>query len=369
MLSNFFGSMHLKMDYERFQFSPSHGFCSDQEPLRCIPGLEKHSALLHTVPTTFTPSSVESLPMFTEFNSLSLIELECAFVIHTMLNSAYYWHSSEPNMTIPANLAIPTLRLSRMLQRPPIMDVVGHVYNNWKYIDPAGPFHPSNIDSIWNFSGTRDEVNFIHYTNYVEALGVPAVEGIYQIPEFFEDKAMLEQTLVKIHESINKMTKGLAEQAENIDPDTFYFKIRKFSKSFYQGVTFAGENVHYEFLNGSSAVQTPLIKVIDAFLGIEHNSEFLTKTEQHLKKEHRELLEVIRKRDRKKLVEAVREHHCEQEWNKIVDELCGFRSEHIRTAEKFILVPSGNADKIGTAGSSLEVFLGKLKKDTESIRL
>ena len=121
--------------------------------------------------------------------------------------------------------------------------------------------------------------------------------------------------LIESCKSVKEMREGLVMLSNLVDPDIFYNKFRSKIKSFDKGVIFEGENTEPMFLLGASAVQSPLMKLIDSVIGIQHNSAYLTSTEAYLKKPHRELLKAIRKKPKLDIKELIKQHGFVDTWN------------------------------------------------------
>ena len=113
----------------RYQISKSHGFCTDKEPLRYLPSLSSHIELAKNL-SKLDFNKFHKLPELQNIETLKYEELEFSFLVHTFLISAYYWHSEFPNKIIPKNIAGPMIKLSKVLERPPILGLVSTQYHN-----------------------------------------------------------------------------------------------------------------------------------------------------------------------------------------------------------------------------------------------
>ena len=162
------------------------------------------------------------------------------------------------------------------------------------------------------------------------------------------------------------MTSALDLLFSHIDPQKFYFGFRHFLKSFAK-IEFEGTGVTSDRLMGPSAVQSPLIKLLDSFIGVQKLSEFLIETEKYMKVEHRQVLELVRKRDIQELKNSVLTHSCEEEFNEVVAEIVRFRRRHIEVADIFVTRQSKDSHAVGTAGSPLQAFLTRNLQNTEKL--
>lgn len=354
-------------NYPRYSLSLSHGFCHPVECLQYLPGLTAHINLLK-LGKSFSPGLIQDLPEYQVNNTLTPCELEFAFLVHTMLNSSLYWHSEQPITKIPKNLAKPTILLSQLLKRPPILSLVSIQYHNWVYSSRPGDFHPDNLQNYFKFSDTRDEDYFFSVNNYVEFLGTPGLISILELPDHYEHPTNFKNSLEKIAKSLEKMTKALDIIPLKVDPSCFYNGFRKKLRSFGL-VEFEDTNTHYENLMGGSAVQSPLIKVFDSFIGLEHKNEFMKNSEKYMKTQHQEILQIVRNRDRDLLIQNIHKFKCQSAFNEIVQNLIKFRTKHIEISQEYVVKQSSNRDSTGTGGSPLIQFLSRIKENTQSLLL
>lgn len=357
---------NVALKYAKYHLSKTHGFCTEVPGLFTLKGLEPHISILNNM-RNFDPSSIHSLPMQQGIESLSYNELELSCLVHTYLNYLYYWHNLDsPNTVIPINLAKPTMQICKLLDRPPMLAMVSSQLYNWDYIDAQKGFHPDNTKVVFSFTGTRDEDYFFTGANYIEYLGAPGINSIMELETAQDNPEELKKHLENIAKCIFSLKSGLDIVKKNVDPDVFYHKIRRGLKGFDKGVTFEGQEPVTMSLMGTTPTQTPLFKMFDAFLGICHNDDYLSQTELYMKKQHRELLNNIRKRDNKKLRENVQKFGLKEDWNKVIIELCEYRKFHTGVAVRNIVKPSGQSLEKGTGGSNIAQYLTRITKNTMS---
>lgn len=353
------------INFLRYQISKTHGFCIDYQPECSLPGLSEHIALLKALPN-LNPNDIHTLPEYKLPHNLTYPQQELVFLVHLMLNSAYYWQNESPTVPIPKNLSIPTLQLSQILQRPPIINLASVQYHNWKLIDESKPFHPNNIECIFSFSGTRDESNFYHCANYIEHLGAPIIFSAFDL----HSTTNYLKPLQAIYKALQDIRTGLALLQATVDPTTFYFGFRKKIRSFEKGLVFEDHPPLTTPLQGASAVQSPLLKLIDAILGITHNSKYMDSVEIYLKKPHQDFLNFVKKNKFNSDIKSqIMKSDSEtiETWNKVVMEVWNFRHDHVGLTEKFIIGPSGMSNSKGTGGSSLTEFLDGMCDDTKKL--
>ena len=350
--------------FPRYSLSLTHGFCHPTECLQSLPGLSDHISLL-TPPNSFSPNLLSSIPEYQPPKSLDPSELEFAFLVHTMLNTYLYWYNEQPAIKIPKNLARPTVLLSKLLDRPPILSLVSIQYHNWVYLSKPGLFHPDNLKNFFSFTGTRDEDYFFSVANYIEFLGTPGLKSVLELPDYYEHPTEFSKSLEKIILCLEQMTKALDILFEKVDPAQFYHGFRKKLRSFGV-VEFEGTGCHFENLMGASAVQSPLMKVFDAFIGLNHKSDYMKQTEKFMKTEHRLLLESLRKRDLQDLHKAIHNSNNQSIFNEIIQSLSKFRLKHIQVSQEFVSKQSNTHNPTGTGGSPLTQFLSKIQENTKN---
>ena len=352
------------MNLSTLKISSTHGFCPAEPCLRHLAGLEKHISYLLDLPLG-PLSAITSLPQYKPV-SLSEHETEFAFLVHTSLNSILNSHYQLEK--IPCNLSIPTIELSNFLNRPPMLSLVSIQYHNWSYLSNSQSFHPDNLQNFISFSRSRDEDYFFSVANYIEYLGAPALLEVLSLPALYQSPAQLKASLQKISSSVSKMTSALDLLFHHIDPKKFYFGFRHYLKSFSK-IEFEGTGVAFDRLMGPSAVQSPLLKLLDSFIGMNKMTEFLIETEKYMKTEHRQVLEIVRKRDLNQLKMAVLGNSCENEFNEVVGEIVKFRKKHIQVADHFVTRQAADSNAVGTAGSPLQAFLIRSLEKTEKMLL
>lgn len=353
------------LKFPRSSLSLTHGFCHPTECLQSLPGLSDHISLLMPC-NSFSPNLISRIPEYQIPSTLTPSELEFAYLVHTMLNSYLYWYNEQPITTIPKNLARPTILLSKLLDRPPILSLVSIQYHNWVYISKPGIFHPDNLKNCFSFTGTRDEDYFFSVANYIEYLGAPGLRSILELPDYYEHPTELCKSLKKINYSLEQMTKALDILFEKVDPALFYHGFRKKLRSFGI-VEFENADSHFENLMGASAVQSPLMKVFDAFIGLNHKSDYMKQTEKYMKTDHRKILEIIKNRDLTELHKAIHNSNSQSIFNEIIQNLIKFRSKHIQVSQEFVSKQSNTRDPTGTGGSPLTQFLSKIQENTKNL--
>nr|BBA46264.1 indoleamine 2,3-dioxyganese - I [Blepharisma stoltei] len=316
-------------------------------------------------------SQIRKLPRFDP----SLIiddndQIELATLLHAYLASAYYWHSSTPSQRIPSNISVPFCRLSNHLDRAPMISIVSTNFQNWKLKDESKEFHPDNIDSLFTFSGTDDETFFYHCGTYIEYLGNAIIEAI---PTFYngiqtKNEEDVKNSLKIFVDTLKDMKKALSLVFQRVDPNVFYFGFRRYLGSF-DGVIYEGVSETPLKLMGSTAAQSPLVRLIDAIFTLNSNDTFLSGIFPYMKKEHRDFIAFVEKSRPKDIRKTVVDLDAVDEWNSVIEEFANFRKTHCKLAYQYIIKPSQGGSTKGTGGSSIESFLNSLIENTRKLMI
>ena len=130
-------------------------------------------------------------------------------------------------------------------------------------------------------------------------------------------------------------------------------------------------------LSGGSAGQSALIQALDAALGVRHTSPeshpFIYDMRRYMPPPHRRFVEALEHGPNVHAYVATRQASQPQlaeRYNRCVDLLDAFRYRHLRIAVDYIThqAPPG-IDAVGTGGTDLRAFLGRVKKETRAHRV
>jgi indoleamine 2,3-dioxygenase len=139
--------------------------------------------------------------------------------------------------------------------------------------------------------------------------------------------------------------------------------MRWWLKSWESGCEFRGQETETKTLSGPSAIQTPIVHLIDAFLGVEHPAnEALTKAQTYMKPGHRSFIAAVKNFNLREKMTA--SDDITETYNQCVENLHLFRRTHFGLAYDFVMVPSGMNNSRGTGGSPIAAFLKKMDQET-----
>ena len=234
----------------------------------------------------------------------------------------YYVHSiptDQPGpIRIPKSLAIPLVRVSKILRMAPILTFADTVLWNARPRDPRRPLSIDNIHFENTFSGTQDEMNFYKTSAAVELRGIEAIQIIHRYlnlddPQDRINESGLRNDLVRLKAVLEELTELMESVKEAVDPRVFYWQVRPWFNGSGSG---GGQRWVYEGIadsavvdtSGPSAGQSTIMHAIDAFLGVDHrqlrcpipsvrkqhgDSAFMDRMRRYMPGSHRDFLDRI----------------------------------------------------------------------------
>lgn len=381
---------------EIYRISPQTGFALDKpspkqfknEALR--PWTDISSRIPSLIKGGTFRSTVLSLPVLHSNLLGGIEELRLAFVILSFLASAYIWGNIEvdsPSQILPKSIAVPLLEVAQKLE-----------------IQPAYCYMPGSIwlvtqdedgteKCVCSFTGTKSEEHFNLTTNRVERKGGEALSQALLASRFAGQRLIKEATesLDNVATILDECKNILASMRNGCDPDDFYFKLRPYlngSQNVEGGVRYEadGPEVTNYKLPGATAAQSSLFQALDTILGISHaespsRRQFMLSMRKAMPGYHVRFLEDI---ESLPSIQAFVNNNASSElrnaYNKAVQALTAFRSEHIQIVTLYVLSPSkkhksseeGDSAKPmqGSGGSSdLFALLKGLRDDTKKSTL
>lgn len=234
----------------------------------------------------------------------------------------HYAHSIPTDapgpIRIPKSLAIPLVRVSRVLRIAPILTFADTVLWNARPRDPRRPLSIDNIHFENTFSGTQDEANFYRASASVELRGIEAIQIIHRYlnlddPQDRINESGLRNDLVRLKAVLEELKELMENVKEAVDPRVFYWQVRPWFNGSGSG---GGQRWVYEGVadsavvdtSGPSAGQSTIIHAIDAFLGVDHrqlrcpipsvrkqhgDSAFMDRMRRYMPGSHRDFLDRI----------------------------------------------------------------------------
>ncbi|TFY76587.1 hypothetical protein EWM64_g7425 [Hericium alpestre] len=301
----------------------------------------------------------------------------------------FYVHSQPPRAAdeqvhVPACLAIPIVRVSRILGIAPVLTFADVVLWNWTPINPELPLSANNYRCMHTFSATETERNFYLTSAKVEIRGVELlriIDSYVHAPDI-TDFSFISRTakdLARLAAIVQDLMEIMTSVRETVDPYTFYWEVRPWWNGsdpkdggwIYDGVP-DSEKLP---LSGPSAGQSTVMHALDVFLDVDHKLQqkrspapsegnkksdkgFMERMRLYMPGKHQQFLI-----DLATLPTAIREFSKDtpllrEPFDAVVLTLKKLRDAHIRIASLYIITmsnstpPSTSEAKEGTASQT-----------------
>jgi indoleamine 2,3-dioxygenase len=322
--------------------------------------------------------------------------LVLAYLLH------FYVHSLPPTapVSIPRSISLPLLRVSTILDLPPLLTFADTVLYNWVHKTPSDSAVPAvqNLRTKTMFTGLIDEEEFYLCSGRIELRGVEALELMRATMDeiFIGDATAVRRItdyLATMAGVINELKVLLQDVRKECDPDIYYNEVRPWfrgedsdterRKWVFEGLEEDPSLAAPTELSGPSAGQSSMVHVLDIFLGVKHQSpspdkpSFMSRMQRYMPRNHRLFLDHLNSNPRplRAFVMASENAELHDAFNRVVVALKEFRDAHMIIATLYILGPARRAAKQiwtnlagpgeplkGTGGTDLVKFL----KDTRS---
>ena len=361
---------------QQFDVSEHRGFLPVSDPLQHLPTYYQAwesaaSSLSKFLAKGEVRKQIESIELL-DINRLEdSREQELAFLILAMLAHSYLNAEQEKVSHIPEAIAVPWVKLATQMRRPPIIKHVNMVLNNWRKIDPSKPMELNNLRTLFGFHKSGDEEAFFLITVLVEQAGAAAIAAATRawIGAKAGEIEEAKQGLMDLIPAVIEMTAVLEQMYDHCDPEVFYHQIRPFFDSFhevqYQGISENPVRSYY----GGSAAQSSLPPVLDAILGVSHQSPYLQEMRAYMPYQHAALIEHL-EQTRPLLQLCQSESELEKLRQAALEELVLFRNAHLKIVAHYILGPAGRSgqNSTGTGGTNPSIFLKDIRNDTQNAK-
>jgi indoleamine 2,3-dioxygenase len=343
---------------QKYHIDPHRGFLSKTDPVQRI-SLEKYFIWedvaddLSKFLGVMLPQVRDILLQLPKLSTDDIIDEKDLYRAHFLLSlfaHAYVWGGVPALDYIPENIAVPLWEVSKRLAVPPALCYFDIVLNNWRRLDDEGVVGVTNIATLNNFFGGRDESWFYLISVEIEASGAKSIIPLYELNsrismylkstagevcvESEEYIALVDEAtecLKHVADAMSDTTESLRRMRHGCDPYVFYHRVRPFLAAWksnpavpngvrYLGVTehldishrvfttpevnsdeiAANPNAIYPFqqFSGGSAAQSSLFPFFDILLGVDHSEHdasarsngFLHAMKNYMPVPHREFL-------------------------------------------------------------------------------
>ena len=324
---------------------------------------------------------------------LTLVELKRAYVILTMFTNGYLWGYHENDVTnhvIPVSISVPLLDACKKLQMMPIACYGSVCIWNVRQRED-GIYNLDTIECVNTFTGSVDESHFYLVSSAIDAAGnktIPKIESLVSQTLPREDVI---STLSSINEDIKMFTKLLMRMPEKCDPKVFYHSVRHYMNGslHVEGCLFKGyfdidehwknacvqkEDGLFFSCHGGSAAQSPIIHLVDIFLGVQHHPtgktgvNFIPLMRQYMYHKHREYLEEMIEKCQS-FRAWIKELKLESEFNQLIESIKLMRDFHFQIVARYIISQSSKKEPLGTGGMKMVKFLKQSRDETKEAKL
>lgn len=353
------------------------GFVPRDEPLRRLP--QAFDAWEDIVPdisglvrTRGLRSRLESLPLLETSALADEQSRERAMLILTVFANGWVWGGSEPNLRIPAPVAVPLCAVAERLDRPPLVHYASMLLRNWRKLDAARPVSADNARMQIQFLGGVDEDWFFMASLGVELAGAPLLRIIHQTVGATRSRSDRELVvaLERVAAGMGPVLAALARMRAWCDPHVFFHRVRPYLAGWpapgaiYEGVS-ESPRIHV----GGSAGQSSLLQALDAALGIDHGASragaYLRDMRRYMPVGHRRFIADVERLAEIRARAMAGSPELKAAYNEAVEQVDTFRRRHIGLAHDYILKPSGlAAGEKGTGGTDFVDFLRDARNET-----
>lgn len=302
------------------------------------------------------------IPSTEQLSSLCGGALQLAWVRYVFIQSACV-HSQKLSFSICKNVALPTWRLSKILNKLPVLSYDAYVLNNWKRKNPRGPIKVDNLELIQMFIEEPDQAWFILIHVDIEYEAAMAIRNLREAVLAVEslDEDVLECALLDIDKALGNMIATMKRMPEGTSPDT-YHRIRPWIMSFedviYEGVEEYGGRP--QSLRGQTGAQTSIFQSLEAGLQmpsmeINELATYLQLMRLYMPQSHRQFIRELEARSRVRDFIVWRAPYLAKAYNSCVDKICDFLDIHFGYAVSYIFKQTTNPK--GTGGSDFMKYL------------
>jgi indoleamine 2,3-dioxygenase len=306
-------------------------------------------------------------------------EVERLFLLFCYFASAYiHLPGLAPTSRLPAEIAVPLVRLAEQCGRPPILSYASYCLLNWRRINARGPIALGNLQLLQNFSlegdGKEDEDWFILVHVDIEARAGAGLRALVQAGQGVRagDSAAVESSLEGLAASLAEMNRTMDRMPEHCRPEVYFRKVRPYIFGF-TGVIYEGcfQDAAQTF-RGETGAQSSIIPTLLLGLGIRHKSSLLTAhledMRNYMPPAHRDFVQAqVSVRDH--IVAAARQGDAQgrrlrELYNTCLTEILAFRSRHFDYAVNYIERRCDNP--LATGGTPYVPWLRQLLEETKT---
>ena len=369
-----------------------HTFLAKKPPINSYNTKSKSLNLLQNIaaqlPKLLLTNKVQSKINKLKTNDLSINilirnkkdkEINLAMAHLSFIAHAYIWGGESPQKILPEVIAVPWVKLSKYLGRPPILSYASYCLDNWYKINKDEPISLDNVALINNFLGGVDEDWFVTIHVCIEDVASGAIDSACKL-SFLNEKNNINdfsKHFRRIISSLKKVNHIFAKMPEKCDPYIYYHRVRPYifgtknNPDLKQGLIYENQfNNKPQFYRGETGAQSSIIPLLDGALGIIHTNDnlrhYLNEMRDYMPPKHRKLIEDVEQRSQVKNL-ITKSKKLIKEYNQCLEEIHKFRSQHLEYAATYIHKQAQIVNPFGSGGSTIRgtggtPFMKYLKK-------
>ena len=317
---------------------------------------------------------------------MSDAEARACMVHYSFMVQAYVWGEPEAPTHLPANLAVPMVALADHLGQQPLLPYSGYVLDNWGLVDKDGPVDLDNVYMIQNFLNGQDENWFVLIHVAIEAAAGAALAQFGPIIEASArgDLDATRDLLEDVATTWSRINAIFKRMPERCDPYIYFERVRPYIHGWkdnpalpdgiiYEGVERYGTSG--QAFRGQTGSQSSIVPAMDALMGVGHAAdplrEYLDQLHIYRPPAHRRFIDDTRAASGvRAFVEQSGDHALIQAYNKIIQAIADFRTQHLEYAASYInkqnRAASGNDTDVGTGGTPFMRYLKKHRDETSA---
>lgn len=374
------------MKFDCWEVTADHGFLIHPDPLPDLAlidsgldsGIVEHlETIADELPDLIADGLVhevlDDLPIY-DFVRVTIPHvIERLHLLYTYFGNAYVHMGASPVQRIPTGVAVPTVQLSRIVNRPPMLSYAGMVLNNWKRIDPTQSITLENIELLQTFTHLYDEQWFFMVHIAIEARAGHLLDALRRSLHAVDhdDASTVLDCLRDVRHGLIDIGKIFHRMPEHCDPDLYYQQVRQplfgLNKVVFEGV--AEFNNQPQTYMGGSGAQSTIVPAVLATLGVHHQqselTHYLSAIRSYMPAQHQQFVD---EQTTDRLRDYCKNHlHLQDAYNHCLRQVMTFRRAHFYYARTFIFEKA--VDPVGTGGTAFMGFLNKLIEETEAYLL
>lgn len=297
---------------------------------------------------------VDGLPTYSpetySIANLSTSEKQFVYTIITFAVQKYIWCCGKENLlnTIPQELGIPLLEISKDLGMPPILNYAATILYNWSPKDQSKPLDLDNLQVNYKLieNPAYNWFSIIHMA--IEARGGAVLKAMMDVKTHLANNNIkaLRETFTHVTEALRATNTLLLRMYDNCSPDDFwkfrfYFEGTNDTNLFPNGLQVKGVEHEPIVFVGISGAQSTLIQAFDAFFGVEHEGHgkiFLNAMRNYMPTQHRKFIENLGKGfNIKEYVMKSGDDELRKMFAEAINRFTVYRQTHLRLVHDYIL--------------------------------